>query len=109
VSDGLSTDLAHLCTASGVAAEMDAALLPAHRLTASLDKAQQIAAVLHGGEDYELLFTAAASTKVPRSIAGVPVTRIGRILKPRKNQPQMTITAEETAFELQPQGWEHFK
>ena len=109
LSDGLSTDLAHLCTTSRVSAEIDAALLPAHPLTAGLDKAAQIAAVLHGGEDYELLFAAAASTRIPRSIAGVPITRIGRIVRPRKNRPQMTIFAEGTAFELQPQGWEHLK
>jgi thiamine-monophosphate kinase len=95
--------------ASHVSAEIDAALLPAHPLTAVLDEAAQIAAVLHGGEDYELLFTAAASTKVPRSIAGVSITRIGRIVRQQKNRPQMTILAEGTEFELQPRGWEHLK
>jgi len=109
ISDGLSTDLAHLCTASNVAAELDIALLPAHPLTTTLDDAAQIAAILHGGEDYELLFTASAATKIPRSIAGVPITRIGRILKPQKNRPQMTIVLDDTTFELQPQGWEHLK
>ena len=109
VSDGLSTDLAHLCTASRVAAEIDAALLPAHPLTVNLADSAQIAAVLHGGEDYELLFTAAASTKLPRSIAGVPITRIGSIVRPQKGRPQMTIVAEGTTFELKPQGWEHLK
>src|SRR6202044_707106 len=72
VSDGLSTDLAHLCEASGVAAELDAALLPAHPLTATLAPAKQMAAILHGGEDYELLFTARSTAKIPRSLAGVP-------------------------------------
>jgi thiamine-monophosphate kinase len=108
-SDGLSTDLAHLCAASGVAAELDIALLPAHPLTADLDDAAQIAAILHGGEDYELLFTASPRTKVPRSIAGVHITRIGRILKQQKNKPQMTILSEGTRFVLQPQGWEHLR
>jgi thiamine-monophosphate kinase len=112
LSDGLSTDLAHLCALSNVAAEIDIALLPAHPLTATLSKTAQIAAILHGGEDYQLLFTASASTKIPRSIAGVPITRIGRILKPQKNRPQMTIVDAEgdqdITFELQPQGWEHF-
>ncbi len=108
-SDGLSTDLAHLCSSSHVAAELDIALLPAHPLTATLDDAAQIAAVLHGGEDYELLFTANPATKVPRSIAGVPITRIGRILKQQKNKPQMTILSDGTRFELQPQGWEHLR
>jgi len=109
VSDGLSTDLNHLCEASGVAAELDAALLPVHPLTASLAPAAQLAAILHGGEDYELLFTARADTKVPRSLAGVPITRIGRIVPYSKPRPRMTIVAEGTRFELQPHGWEHLR
>jgi thiamine-monophosphate kinase len=109
VSDGLSTDLAHLCEASGVAAELDAALLPAHPLTAALAPAKQMAAVLHGGEDYELLFTARPGVKIPRSIAGVAITRIGRITRFNKSRPRMTILAEGTRFELQPRGWEHLR
>ncbi len=109
LSDGLSTDLNHLCTASNVAAELDIAQLPAHPLTASMTDADQIAAILHGGEDYELLFTASATTKVPRSIAGVPITQIGSILKPQKNRPRMSILSGTDRFELQPQGWEHLR
>jgi thiamine-monophosphate kinase len=108
LSDGLSTDLAHLCTASNVAAELDLAALPLHPLAAALDDRAQITALLHGGEDYELLFTAAPSTKIPRSIANIPITRIGRILKPHAAKPQMTILSDNDRFGLQPQGWEHF-
>src|SRR5579863_9181982 len=50
LSDGLSTDLNHLCAESGVAAVVDASSLPLHP-GATLQQA------LHGGEDYELLFT----------------------------------------------------
>jgi thiamine-monophosphate kinase len=107
VSDGLSTDLQHLCEASGVAAELDAALLPAHPLTATLAPAEQMAAILHGGEDYELLFTARAAIKVPRSLAGVPITRIGRVVRFNKSRARMTIVAEGTRFNLEPRGWEH--
>jgi thiamine-monophosphate kinase len=107
LSDGLSTDLAHLCTASNISAELDLAQLPLHPLAATLDARAQIAALLHGGEDYELLFTAAPTTKIPRSIANVPITRIGRILKPQKNKPQMSLISDGDRFELQPQGWEH--
>jgi thiamine-monophosphate kinase len=109
LSDGLSTDLNHLCQASKVAAELDIALLPAHPLTASLTDLAQITAILHGGEDYELLFTARPSTKIPRSIAGVPITRIGRILAAQPNRPRMSILSADSSFELQPQGWEHLK
>jgi len=108
LSDGLSTDLAHLCTASNVSAALDLAALPLHPLAAALDDRAQFTALLHGGEDYELLFTASPSTKIPRSIANVPITQIGRILAPRKNKPQMTILTGADRFELQPHGWEHF-
>jgi thiamine-monophosphate kinase len=111
LSDGLSTDLAHLCTTSNVAAELDLAQLPLHPLAAALDTTldarAQITALLHGGEDYELLFTASPITKIPRSIANVPITRIGRILKPQKNKPQMSLITDGERFELQPHGWEH--
>jgi thiamine-monophosphate kinase len=107
LSDGLSTDLAHLCTASNVAAELDLAHLPLHPLAAALDARAQITALLHGGEDYELLFTASPTTKIPRFIANVPITRIGRILKPQKNKPPMSLITDGERFELQPQGWEH--
>jgi thiamine-monophosphate kinase len=109
LSDGLSTDLNHLCQASNVAAELDIAQLPAHPLTLPLGDAAQIATILHGGEDYELLFTASATTRIPRSIAGVPITQIGRILKPQKNRPRMTILSGTDRFTLEPKGWEHLR
>jgi thiamine-monophosphate kinase len=101
LSDGLSTDLAHLCEESGVAAEVDAALLPIHP-AATLPQA------LHGGEDYELLFTAPVAARLPRSIAGVPVTRIGRILTARPGQPAITLLTPQGHQPMEPHGWEHF-
>jgi thiamine-monophosphate kinase len=109
LSDGLSTDLAHLCRASGVCAELDAESLPAHLLMVALAPAEQFAAMLHGGEDYELLFTARAGTRVPARIAGVAVTRIGRMVACRKARPLMMIVAEGSQFVLKPQGWEHLR
>jgi thiamine-monophosphate kinase len=101
LSDGLSTDLAHLCKESGVAAEVDAALVPTHA-AATLDQA------LHGGEDYELLFTAPPSARVPRSIAGVNITRIGRVTKPRPGQSTMMLLTPQGPQPLEAHGWEHF-
>ncbi len=102
LSDGLSSDLAHLCEESGVAAEVDAAALPIH-------PAATLAQALHGGEDYELLFTAPASARLPRTIAGVAVTRIGRIAKPRPGQPDLTLLTPQGPQPLKPRGWEHFR
>jgi thiamine-monophosphate kinase len=101
LSDGLSTDLVHLCQESGVAAEVDADLLPVG-LGANLTQA------LHGGEDYELLFSAPPAVRVPRSIAGVPVTRIGRIVRTRKGRPTITLITQHGSEALERRGWEHF-
>ena len=46
---------------------------------------------LHGGEDYELLFTARPNAALPRRIAGVAVTRIGTITKKRSEQPPVVL------------------
>ncbi|QMV18167.1 thiamine-phosphate kinase [Granulicella sp. 5B5] len=108
ISDGLSTDLAHLCTESGVAAEIQAARLPLHRLTKPLPPSEAFHNALHGGEDYELLFTARPQTRIPRFIEGVPITPIGVIHHSRKAVPQVTLVqAAGDRIPLQPQGWQH--
>jgi thiamine-monophosphate kinase len=101
LSDGLSTDLAHLCEESAVAAEVNAAALPIHP-GATLEQA------ISGGEDYELLFTAPPAARVPSRIAGVPVTRIGRILQPRKGRPAVMLVTADGPQALTSRGWEHF-
>lgn len=101
LSDGLSTDLAHLCEESGLAAEVDAAALPIH-------PGASLAQALHGGEDYELLFAAPAAARVPGSIAGIPVRRIGRIRQARPGQPTVMLITAQGSQPLEPHGWEHF-
>jgi thiamine-monophosphate kinase len=101
VSDGLSVDLEHLCEESGVRAEVDAALLP-------LGRGATLKDALHGGDDYELLFTADALTRVPRSIAGVPVRQIGCMLRRQAGRPQMTLVKDGRRSELRAEGWQHF-
>ena len=101
LSDGLSTDLSHLCEESGVAAEVNESALPVST-GATLQQA------LHGGEDYELLFTARPGAPVPRTIAGVGVTRIGRVLKRSARRPLVTLVTPEGRQALEAQGWEHF-
>jgi len=70
LSDGLSLDLARLCAESKVSAELVASQLPVARQATLLE-------ALHGGEDYELLFTAAPRIKVPSAIASVAIHEIG--------------------------------
>ena len=102
LSDGLSTDLRHLCEASGVGAEVEAALLPMHEVASGPNK---LHLALDGGEDYELLFT--ASGRVPRRLAGVAVTRIGEVVGGRRG---IVLVEEDGARRKLPAGgWEHFR
>jgi thiamine-monophosphate kinase len=81
LSDGLSTDLTHLCRESGVGAEISAAALPIHPLAIPAGPDRSLALALNGGEDYELLFAAPPNLRLPRTIAGVRITRIGRLVR----------------------------
>ena len=99
ISDGLSTDLGHICEESGAGAVVYAEALPA---AAGKDG---LALALHGGDEYELLFTAAPNRQISKEIAGVPITRIGEILSGK----QMKLaTADGKTQSLNPAGWEHF-
>lgn len=109
ISDGLSTDLTHLCESSHLRAELDVTAIPLHPLTGKLLPEQALHAALHGGEDYELLFTASPTTRIPGSIAGVPITRIGTLHPTRKGKPRITLTpATRPPAELKAAGWQHF-
>ncbi len=110
VSDGLSTDLLHLCEASGVAAEIDAAKLPLHPLAAALGSEEGLAAALHGGEDYELLFAAPPGAAVPKRLGVVPFTEIGRCLALQLGQPPVILIGRDGSHTpLVPGGWEHLR
>jgi thiamine-monophosphate kinase len=101
ISDGLSTDLAHICEESGVAAEVNASALPIH-------PAASLAQALSGGEDYELLFTAPPTARLPGKIAGVRITQIGRILPRGAGRPAVMLLTPKGREPLNPEGWEHF-
>ena len=103
VSDGLSTDLEHICAESHVGAEIEAEAIPRARV-GPRKKPVALELALHGGDDYELLFTSAAT--VPSVVAGIRVTRIGRATK---SAGMRLIAADGKARPLKPRGWEHFK
>lgn len=98
ISDGLSTDLKHVCEESGVGAVVNQLLLP-------IASGADLNDALHGGEDYELLFTAKKAAKVPVEIAGVPVTEIGWITKDKR---VMITNLKSKGQWLEVKGWEHF-
>jgi thiamine-monophosphate kinase len=104
LSDGLSTDLAHLCRESGVGAEVVAGALPIHPLAIE-QGARALDLALNGGEDYELLFAAPAAVAMPRSVAGVRVTRIGKLVSGKEIS---LIDRDGGRRRLKPGGWEHF-
>jgi thiamine-monophosphate kinase len=104
-SDGLSTDLAHICEESEVGAELQADAIPLARV-GKLSREVGIEFALHGGEDYELLFTAPPNKRVPSRLAGVPITQIGHITRSKR---VTLMNSNGVGHELEPRGWEHFR
>jgi thiamine-monophosphate kinase len=115
VSDGLLADLRHLCDASGLAALVEEPRVPlsSAACAALATSSGGIATVLAGGDDYEILFTAAPEatdelTELSRTL-GVPITAIGRMSPPAGSGAEVTVldgSRRPLAFERA--GWTHF-
>ena len=103
-SDGLSTDLAHICEESGVGAEIDSEQIPRARVGKS-KREVSLDLALHGGEDYELLFTAPGGGRIPRNIHGVTIREIGRISR----QKGLLLRSGTKTEKLIARGWQHFR
>jgi thiamine-monophosphate kinase len=109
LSDGLSSDLAHVCRESRVGARVEAAGLPLDPLLGSAgvygDDALSLA--LDGGEDFELLFTVRPrdASKLPLEVGGISVTRVGEITGERG---KVRLVRDGRARLLRPGGFEHF-
>ena len=95
LSDGLSLDLHRLCLESNVSAEIDSPLPLAEGAT--------LEQVLHGGEDYELLFTAPARVRVPQRIARLAITNIGTVRTGKPGEVRLNGRI------LKPAGYDHFR
>jgi thiamine-monophosphate kinase len=98
ISDGLSSDLMHIAAESGVSARIYRERLPAANGTTD-------AHVLHGGEEYELIITAA---ELPPEIDGVPLTCIGEVVPSAKEHRVVLATGANESV-LRPQGWDHYR
>jgi len=116
LSDGLGRDLGHLCRAADapVGAKLIADQLPISpggRQAAQRTGKPAWQHAVGDGEDYELCFTvspAAADRDLPADLAGVPVTRIGRIVERGEDEPLLTIALPDGVEEvIEDQGWEH--
>jgi thiamine-monophosphate kinase len=110
ISDGFSSDLAHLCRESRAGAIIDASRLPIDPNVESLcgrRALDPLLLALHGGEDFELLFTVRPCDlkRLPRALGGVPVTYIGDTT----NDPgQILVTEGSHVWTLESGGFHHF-
>jgi thiamine-monophosphate kinase len=110
LSDGLSSDLNHVCEASGAGALIDSTLLPIDERVIELcgrRALDPLQLALHGGEDFELLFTVKPSDvgRLPRKVDGVTIKRIGQITAAFEG---VKISEGPRTWELKPGGWKHF-
>jgi len=110
LSDGLSSDLQKLCAASRVGARIFETRIPLAGVIERqrIEESERLRAALHGGDDYELLFTV-PKRKVKRmrdAIGGVPITVIGEVQGGR----QIILTKKDGTEEpLQNAGWDPFR
>ncbi len=102
ISDGLSMDLRRLCQASGVGATIQENAVP----VATLNRHEvELRHALHGGDEYQLLFTVPPGRRVPAVHRGTSLTLIGYITA----EPDICLEHENGyTTELEPEGWEHF-
>ena len=114
LSDGLSSDLGHICDASGVGAEVDLVWLPiapeTRRLAAGLGL-DPVQLAVAGGEDYELLFTAPpesaeALAAAVRAATGTPVSVVGRLTPVSEGR---WLVDGDRRVPLNAAGWDHFR
>jgi thiamine-monophosphate kinase len=110
LSDGLSSDLSRLCAASSVGAQLESSKIPLVRFPdiALKQRHDPLHLALHGGDDYELLFTVPPrkAKLLPDSFHGVRLTAIGRIIQKR----ELLLRDENgRVSQLTPRGWDPFR
>lgn len=111
ISDGLSSDLAHLCEESNAGALIDSSYLPIDGNVIRLcgrRALDPLMLALHGGEDFELLFTVRPVDvpRLPKRVDGVDISRIGEVT----DEPGKVRVAEKNrVWDLPRGGFEHFK
>lgn len=108
ISDGLSSELLHICEASGVGCRVFPERVPIDQSTMQLAEEMNISplvAALNGGEDYELLFT------VPRgqmeTVDGLGATMIGYTVPEERGQ--LLVTPQGAEYPITAQGWDAYR
>jgi thiamine-monophosphate kinase len=109
LSDGLSSDIMHICRESRAGARIEAASLPLDPLleSAGITGDDALSLALHGGEDFELLFTVSErdARGLPSQLDGVQATRIGEVTRERG---KVRLVRDGRARLLRPGGFDHF-
>jgi thiamine-monophosphate kinase len=107
ISDGLSSDLAHLCRESGTGALIDGSRVPVDPLIAQSGARAPLTLALDGGEDFELLFAVRPRNlkRLRQEIEGVPITYIGDATEERG---RILISHRGRVKTLRPRGFSHF-
>jgi thiamine-monophosphate kinase len=114
ISDGLISDVGHLCERSAVDAEIDAARVPVHPAVAAVFPEEALEMALGGGEDYELVCTGSEAALRQASedlrAAGEPeLTVIGKIIAQRGARPEVRVTdAAGNRLDSVQSGYQHF-
>jgi thiamine-monophosphate kinase len=105
LSDGLSTDLSRLCAASGVGARLWAEKIPSPRLPEAADSLEL---ALHGGEDYQLLFTVPPrqASRLPSKFQGRPIYHLGEI---KASKGISLVMPDGHVRTIKPAGWDYFR
>jgi thiamine-monophosphate kinase len=106
ISDGLISDLGHVCQMSGVGALVEIDQIPIHPIIRNIFGSNALELALSGGEDYELLFT--TSEEIVNKVKGAascPITIIGEITIGDKIK---LVDKQGTPFKPGKTGWEHF-
>lgn len=115
VSDGLCADLGHICERSRVSAVIEFARLPVSRVMKKrLDLAVARNALLAGGDDYELCFTAGPERRkavlAAARRAAVQVTAIGHIERAASRRPEVRVVDRTgRLMRVESDGYDHFR
>ena len=110
LSDGLSSDLPRLCVASRVGALVELSKIPRLQITDAALKQDHdsLQLALHGGDDYELLFTVPPSKvrRLPKMFQSISLTAIGKITRGRE---LVVLNDNGDIKRLIPSGWDPFR
>jgi thiamine-monophosphate kinase len=111
ISDGLLADLTHICRLSNIGATVDLASVPVSAIGAKhINSDEGRNAILAGGDDYELLFTAHPNSRDSiedlTDMLGIPITRIGQT---KRGKGVSLLGADGKPVKIDGRGYDHFK